>query len=430
MASEIALQQAITEHCCMHLIEDISLIDSKAQWGLYGCTVIAGVLAFAITLWRRRFRATAVVVLGSAVVTLVSKYLIEQVWRPFPEAVHWQIYACVGVAAAVLALSFLTPKRGGMSLLVIVGIIGAVGSINLAYQMYPTPAAFEKNKYSQEMSKSAFDQARKDGRLPAEKGVELTLPLPASSAFTPRDAKVYLPPAYWRSEQKLPVIVLMAGNPGSPSDWFQSALADRTADDYQRHHGGVAPIIASVDATGGYAANPVCADSGNNDVMSYIAKDVPKELKQQFRVDENAKDWTVGGLSYGGTCSLQVVTNFPNSYGSFLDFSGQQEPTTGNHDETVTKYFSGSEAEFKAHNPADLLVQHQHDAVYRGIAGKFVAGTNDHDATKALEHLNQLAQAAGISTAYFSVDGGHDFSTWRHAFEQTIDWVAQRGGIG
>ncbi|AZA11373.1 alpha/beta hydrolase [Corynebacterium gerontici] len=412
----------------MHWIEDVSLIGTQAKWVVNGCAIAAGVFALLHALRHKRLKATATVVVTSAALVMLSKYLIEHVWRPFPEAIPWQIYACFGGAIIVLCLAWLHPRTPWMVLFVVMSLIGALGSTNLVYQMYPNLAAFEKDKYSKAMSVEEFKQAEHDGGLPTTKGVKLTLSLPASSKFTPRDAQVYLPPAYWQGE-KLPVIVLMAGNPGSPSDWFNSALADRTADDYQKRHGGVAPIIVSVDATGSYAANPVCADSGDKKVTTYIAQDVPKELKKVLKVDDNPQHWTIGGLSYGGTCSLQVVTNFPEAYGSFLDFSGQKEPTTGKHDETVRKFFNGSEEQFKAHNPADLLQKHQGDGTYRAIAGKFVAGEKDEDSQHALSHLNELALKAGMDAEYFTVAGGHDFSTWRHALEQTFDWAAQRGGL-
>src|SRR5699024_5921740 len=124
------------------------------------------------------------------------------------------------------------------------------------------------------------------------------------------------------------------------------------------------------DATGSYTANPGCTDSPGSNVATYLLQDVPEQLQQKLKVDPDQQHWTIGGLSYGGTCALQIATNAPHAYGNFLDFSGELEPSIGStHEQTVTKLYEGSEAKFKAHNPADLLQKHEHDGRYSHLSG-------------------------------------------------------------
>lgn len=58
-----------------------------------------------------------------------------------------------------------------------------------------------------------------------------------------------------------------------------------------------------------------------------------------------------------------------------------------------------------------------------------MAGQTDPLAQQELMHLNDLAMKAGMKTEYFTVEGGHDFKTWRNAIAQHFDWIAQRGGL-
>ena len=211
--------------------------------------------------------------------------------------------------------------------------------------------------------------------------------------------------------------------------WFTDGQAAETADAYQQEHGGVSPIVVSVDATGSATGNPACVDGPDAAMHTYLSSDIPALLKDTFRVNPDQSTWTIGGLSYGGTCSLQVVTNSPEAYGSFLDFSGEPEPSLGNHDKTVNELFGGDEDAFKAINPADLLANAKGTDTYRGIAGRFVAGESDKMASTALPHLNDLARAAGMDTTYTELPGAHSYQVWRVALRENFEFVAHRGGL-
>ena len=65
-------------------------------------------------------------------------------------------------------------------------------------------------------------------------------PIPGKeSGFVARDAFVWVPPVWVADEKvKLPVIELLIGTPGEPSDWTRAAMADVTAREFaDAHHG-------------------------------------------------------------------------------------------------------------------------------------------------------------------------------------------------
>ena len=91
--------------------------------------------------------------------------------------------------------------------------------------------------------------------------------------------------------------------------------------------------------------------------------------------------------------------------------------------------FDGDEEAFRAVNPASLLVKAAGSHTYEGIAGRFVSGERDPMATKALPHLNYLAQQAGMRTEYTTLPGAHSYQVWRAALRDNFEFAAKRGGL-
>lgn len=416
----------------------ISLTDSRAE-GVFVLLVTIPLFLFLLIGVRRRRRTALIVALVlAAVLGLLAWFIVEKWWRPFPDALPWRICAAVASSLALfIGVWVYRGRRVLTAVLCALSIVGTWGLINVQYQQFATVESLDPEPVSSHMDLPAFQALRSAPRQNGRTvGALVTLPLPGypatagGSAFPAREAVAYVPPAYWEHpEIALPVLVLLAGNPGEPMDWFRDGQGEDTADRYQAQHGGVAPIIISVDGTGSWAGNPICVDGPELKVRTYLEKDVPRRVKETFRVNEDTRTWTIGGLSYGGTCSLQVVANSPQVYGSFLDFSGQAEPTVGEHRATVEQFFGGSEEKFQAVNPEALLTKAAGTDTYAGIGGRFIAGSADGESVAALRHLHELAGAAGISSTMETVPGAHSFQVWRRALADTLPWVAERGGL-
>ncbi|WP_018023418.1 alpha/beta hydrolase [Corynebacterium ulceribovis] len=384
---------------------------------------------------RQLVARTLLTVLMALLVTSAVWLTVEILWKPFPDAIPPGVYA--SAAAAVFAIGCILSQRGRritMTAMSVIALTGAAAAANTVYQQYPTIGSFNPAPASVTMTYDQFQVTtaapRLDGR---EVGAMVTIPMTGTvSGFPARDAVAYIPPAYFTQPKlRLPVLLLLAGNPGEPKQWFGAGYAEHTADQYQAAHNGVSPIVISVDGTGSLSGNPICVDGPQLKVQTYLANDVPALIKEKLRVNEDQRTWTIGGLSYGGTCALQIVTNAPQAYGNFLNFSGQAEPTLGNHKQTVDKFFGGDEAAFQAVNPATLLKQNatQGTNKYVGIQGKFYAGSNDKNSTKDLTALNDAANKSGMTTTFHTVPGGHSFQVWRVALLETLGWAAQRGGL-
>ncbi len=193
--------------------------------------------------------------------------------------------------------------------------------------------------------------------------------------------------------------------------------------DFAAQHNGIAPVVVVPDVLGSEMANPICADSSLGRVDTYLSQDVPNDIRAQLRVDPNQRHWVIGGYSYGGTCALQMVTNHPTVYRSFVDISGQLEPTLGSRQQTVDQAFGGDGSKFTAINPMDIMATKK----FPTIAGWFVVGSQDTAVDSDLQRVKSAAQSAGMNVQYWrSVGSSHDWNTAVAGLAHVMAWMGHR----
>lgn len=419
----------------MQAILDLPLTNFTASVVL---TILSGVAIIAATwgfkghsLGRKLFRPAVL----SLAIAYFGKLIFEEQWKVIPDKVPWELTLTIAGTIFVLLCAFMQRKRRIVVTLLVL-FSGAVTGLqfNAFYQTFPDLQTLNARNVAQQMDYEHFTKLKHVPKINGHEAgalVEVNLG-GGESGWKPRDSYAYLPPAYWTRDQPLPVLLLMAGNPGTPDEWIDSGRAVMIADAYQKEHGGVSPIVITVDATGSYTKNPGCADGARGNVMSYLAKDLPGVIKVKFDVNSDQSKWTIGGLSYGGTCALQVAINHPESYGNFLDFSGEPEMSISNREDTINTIFKGNEQAFWEQDPQTLLrnAKKNHDPKYRGVNGIFAVGKEDKTVRPLMEPISSLANSAGMNTRIHVVPGGHDYQVWRVALAQTFEWVAQQGNIG
>jgi S-formylglutathione hydrolase FrmB len=133
----------------------------------------------------------------------------------------------------------------------------------------------------------------------------------------------------------------------------------------------------------------------------------------------------VGGISFGGTCALQLAVAHPDVFPTFIDFSGQSGPTLGTHARTVAATFGGDEAAFDAVDPLHELATRR----YPRSAGYLTVGARDHFYRPQALEVARATRAAGMSITYTEQPGGHAWSVWRSAFPHALSWLGSRTGM-
>jgi enterochelin esterase-like enzyme len=423
---------------------DLSLINGPIP---KAATVVAALALTYLVIRKNRtwwVRVLPIVVLACALAVTGLTLVINHVWKPWPEPMPIILMVWLGAAlvAVSLGVARLRPSRWYGRVLSVVAAVavisGALTATNAYYGLYPTSrAALEVfNNPSVDLPDSvpvADELVVPTGKKLAEVWSPADLPEKGTlseteipGALKGRPAWIYLPPAYAvKPRPRLPVLVLLAGQPGSPRDWHDAGRISDNMDEFARAHNGLAPIVVMPDSLGSLTANPLCLDSKLGQSETYLTRDVPKWIKERLTVDERREAWTVAGLSQGGTCSLQLAVRAPDVYGNFIDLSGQREPTLGTRADTVKAAFGGDEAAFRRVNPLDILAKQR----FPQLAGVIVAGKDDGVYRPAAAEVFEACRKAGMDVLWKELPGGHDWNVWRPGLYSSLPWLAQRTGL-
>ena len=248
-----------------------------------------------------------------------------------------------------------------------------------------------------------------------------------ASRFQPRNAIVYLPPAYSAPHRPvLPVLVLVSGQPGAPDSWLRSSDLPKTLDSYADTHGGVAPVVVIPDPNGSDTANTMCLNSSLGKVDMYMAKDVPAWIKGNLDVDANPAHWAIGGFSYGGTCAVQMATRHPDVFASFLAVSPEREPAlTVDRSVTIDKAFHGNANAFDAQVPLTLLAEKK----YPQVRGFFASGAQDAQYSANVKVLQRASLQAGMTIEAASYPGGHSWTVVNAALPHGLTFIFTGMGL-
>lgn len=248
------------------------------------------------------------------------------------------------------------------------------------------------------------------------------------SHFGARPAIVYLPPAALLSHPvALPVIVMLSGQPGGPSDLFIKGHMQTILDDYADTHDGLAPIVVDADQLGSPSANPMCLDSPLGNVETYLTVDVPNWITSHLNVRSGPANWGIGGFSEGGTCAIQLGAAYPRIFGTIVDISGEIAPLRISVKSTIATAFHGSIAAYEAAVPAHIEKAH---GPYTNTYALFSIGAGDVRYGAGLRIVERDAVAAGMTSRLFVSPGtAHDWRTVTYALTQSIPLISTHWGL-
>lgn len=469
------------------MVEAIAAVTRHVRLlGPWTSWVCLGVLAVVVALlWWTRTRhlpplRQAAVPAAALVVTAVAWLIVEVIWHPVAEGAGTAVWAWTGGVVLVACQILLgggpaagaDPATGGDSAAarerararhprlarmagsgtgLAAALAAALLAINAFFGAYPSlaavlglgvpttpldslPAAAPLPRAPERGAGPLLANWTAPSDLPAE-GAVVTATVPAGDqsgtrGFKPRQAFLYLPPAYLTAQRPaLPVLVLMAGQPGSPRDWFEIGRLKETMDAYAASHGGLAPVVVVVDPLGSPYRNPLCSDTPRGGrAATYLQQDVPTWITTHLQVDPDRSHWAIAGLSNGGTCALQVVTRAPESYRTFLAMSPEEHPTLGGEQRTINRGFGGDRAAYEANDPLSLMAAAP-PGRYDGVAGLISIGAQDEEYASAVPALMNGARGAGIEVDTRQYEGGHGWAVWSAALADEVDWLGERLGL-
>jgi enterochelin esterase-like enzyme len=395
--------------------------------------VTIGICVLAVVVRRDVLREFAIGLPIGIVLVLVLLGVLQvtqEVPAGAPRSLYvWLIAACV-VAGLVMAgwrRAHWGRRIAGL-VAILLTIVTAGSAANATFQYYPTFDTLMGKTANNFIDNSQLDAIRKEvaktGVLP-DHGETLSVNIPGQDLrYDPRPAYIWVPPAWFaKSRPQLPVIELLHGTPGQPSDWTRASFADQTSLAYAKQHKGVAPILVMPDINGSLTGDSECVNSGiYGEVENYLTQTVPTYMRKQFNARTSDDSVAIAGLSEGGLCATTLSLNNPKVFAAFANYSGDVSPQNQDLSEqqTIATLFGGSMSAYDAHNPPYLLTHN----TYKGLSGWFAAGAQDQTALKALHTLAPLSVSAGINTCVTTPPGAHNFDFWTSAFQQSLPWLS------
>ena len=97
----------------------------------------------------------------------------------------------------------------------------------------------------------------------------------------------------------------------TPADWIRAGDAIRSVDDFASAHGGNAPVLVFVDATGAFNNDTECVNGPRGNAADHLIKDVVPYMISNFGVSADPANWGIAGCSMGGTCAVDLTVDAP-----------------------------------------------------------------------------------------------------------------------
>ncbi|WP_440709692.1 alpha/beta hydrolase [Herbiconiux sp. YIM B11900] len=430
----------------VNVILDVGILSGPFVIAVYTAAVVTALLLLFVVpgpRWRRLpwFGFAVVAALLGGAIGLGLTWLLSDQLNLFGAELTAvaRIWIAVGFAASAMALASFwrgTWRRMIASVLAVVLFVAtAAMSINIDFGQYTTiRSVLGISAYSDDLPDINADAtaAIATWTAPAgmpEKGTASSVTIPGTtSGFAARPAVVYLPPAALTANPpKLPVLIMLSGQPGSPDDPLATAKLETSLDAYAAAHQGLAPIVVSPDQLGAPEVNPMCVDSPIGNSASYLTVDVPAWINANLPVLAGPHYWGIGGLSQGGTCSIQLGAAHPELFGAILDASGEEYPRIHDEQNAIAQGFGGDAAKYEAAKPASILAA---NAPYSDMFAVFGVGSEDSSYLPGIKTLYADAQAAGMTATYIEAQGSaHDATTWSYVFEKGLGLIADHWGL-
>ncbi|QMU68236.1 esterase family protein [Streptacidiphilus sp. P02-A3a] len=225
---------------------------------------------------------------------------------------------------------------------------------------------------------------------------------------------VWTPPQYDEPQYKnyrFPVMMLLHGVPGSPSSWVEGGNLPNSIEQLMAA-GSVKPAIVVIPVIDPGDVDTDCSDTPSRKNATWLARDVPELIDNQFRTLTEAKAWGIIGFSTGGLCSVKLSMQYPNTFASAVAMD--PDPFAG--DPTVL-----TDPELREVNSPLWLAKE------KPPVSLFVA-TSAQDRFSPVSNVTALQHAVRYPTTMapplILPDGGHNWGTWQRMFPTVFPWLS------
>jgi enterochelin esterase-like enzyme len=244
-----------------------------------------------------------------------------------------------------------------------------------------------------------------------------------------RHFSIYLPPSYYSDDpddeqRSYPVVYLLHGQPGGPTDWFDAAHAADTADALSAGRAASDVIIVCPDGNGLAYRVSAWANSFDNKqrMEDAIATDLVSYIDAHYRTLPDAADRVIGGLSEGGFGAANIGLHRPDVFSKVMSLDGYYQTDTSN-----PTFGHGPTSDGYRHynSPYYYLQSPQGQKAARKLTFVIGLGTQDSFYKAGLSFVKELT-ALSIAVHVIQTDGGHNWVQWGEQFGASLPMLMPR----
>jgi hypothetical protein len=248
----------------------------------------------------------------------------------------------------------------------------------------------------------------------------------AQSAIT-RNGLVYLPPQYFQPKYtnvNFPVLELLHGSPGHPSDWQTGLHLTETYQRLMAKHQAKPVILVIPDINGTSHGNigSQCLNlpGGGAQSDTYLSQDVPADVTRRFRADPVGPHWGIAGFSEGGFCAVNLALRHPRSYKVAGSMSGYFQPLP----ERGIDPFQGDAKLRLANDPVWLASKVT--PLDQIPSFWLMAGTSDRGDLQSARAFQSVLNRHSPTPLVTIPRARHSFAAWNPALPKLLTWATTR----
>ncbi|WP_392533852.1 alpha/beta hydrolase [Nostoc sp. C117] len=226
---------------------------------------------------------------------------------------------------------------------------------------------------------------------------------------------VSLPPGYEQNpKQSYPVIFLLHGGHGNPSDWFLQNKGEALKTLQQLYITGKLPpsIIITPDGNDKRGSSPyrdpAYIDGPYGKVSTAVGNELVKVVQSRYRTLNNPNFWAIGGLSSGGWGAVNVGLHNLDHFSILFSHSGYFQDKSGPTNSPIS-YIK------------NIPLQAQ-----KRLKIYLDAGTSDMEEIEESEKFSKVLKKLKIYYVSRQYPGSHTWQYWREHLADSLTFVGQQ----
>jgi len=328
----------------------------------------------------------------------------------------------VGGVVLLVRLRPIAVRVGAAALVISTSALAGMAAVNDYYGYYQSWSQLQADLTG---SYAAFATTPTGTRVYTEgaRGRLERIDLPGARSHLDRPGFVYLPPQYFQprfAHTTFPVVELLHGTPGAPSDWIVHLhlveLLDRLT---ARHLMGPMIVVLPTMSVGHRFQE--CVNTPGTADDTYVTQDVRADVLARFRASPVPAEWGIGGYSSGGYCTANLAMRHPGQFGAAAVMDGYFRPTDG----PAAAALHYDPAAERANDP--LLAARALGTDVAALPAFWVAaGSGDAADLGAARAFAAALHGVEQVTLYRQPGAMHNFYAWSAALPRALQWLWQQ----